>query len=131
MDFILPINSSGADERDHVISIADCLSQSEIMMEGYKSKDLRLCHSGNKPSNTIIFKQLNPESLGQLISLYEHKVFVENVIWGTNPFDQFGVELGKALSNALLKESSVDISYKGSNASTKSLLAKIKIIKEK
>ena len=69
--------------------------------------------------------------MGQLISLYEHKVFVENVIWGTNPFDQFGVELGKTLSNALVKESSVDISYKGSNASTKSLLAKIKIIKEK
>jgi glucose-6-phosphate isomerase len=131
VDFILPINSSGAGEKDHTISIADCLSQSEIMMEGYKNKDLRLCHPGNKPSNTIIFKQLNPESLGQLISLYEHKVFVENVIWGTNPFDQFGVELGKTLSNSLVKESSVDISYKGSNASTKSLLAKIKIIKEK
>ena len=55
-------------------------------------------HEGNSPSNTILFEQLTPEVLGQLIALYEHKVFVEGVIWGINSFDQCGVELGKKLA---------------------------------
>jgi glucose-6-phosphate isomerase len=56
-------------------------------------------HAGNKPSNTIHYKELTPEVLGQLIALYEHKVFVEGVIWGIDSFDQWGVELGKKLAS--------------------------------
>ena len=55
-------------------------------------------HEGNRPSNTIHFKTLTPEVLGQFIALYEHKVFVEGVIWGIDSFDQWGVELGKKLA---------------------------------
>ena len=55
-------------------------------------------HAGNKPSNTIHFDNLTPEVLGQLVALYEHKVFVEGVIWGIDSFDQWGVELGKTLA---------------------------------
>jgi glucose-6-phosphate isomerase len=57
-------------------------------------------HAGNRPSSTIRFDKLTPEVLGQLIALYEHKVFVEGVIWGINSFDQWGVELGKKLANS-------------------------------
>jgi len=58
---------------------------------------------GNKPSNTIIFDKLTPNSLGKLIALYEHKTFVQGIIWNINSFDQFGVELGKELSKNYLK----------------------------
>ena len=57
-------------------------------------------HAGNRPSSTIHFEQLTPETLGQLIALYEHKVFVEGVIWGIDSFDQWGVELGKKLAKS-------------------------------
>lgn len=59
---------------------------------------------GNRPSNTILYRCLDPFTLGSLIALYEHKIFVQGVIWGINSFDQWGVELGKQLANVILKE---------------------------
>lgn len=59
---------------------------------------------GNKPSNTLLFNTLDPKTLGSLIALYEHKVFVQGVIWQVNSFDQWGVELGKALGNQVLSK---------------------------
>ena len=56
---------------------------------------------GNKPSNSFLYRSLNPETLGALIALYEHKVFVQSAIWDINAFDQWGVELGKELANRL------------------------------
>jgi glucose-6-phosphate isomerase len=69
-------------------------------MEGTTDQNLESwrVHAGNRPSNTIHFKKLTPETLGQLIALYEHKVFVEGVVWGIDSFDQWGVELGKRLA---------------------------------
>jgi glucose-6-phosphate isomerase len=57
---------------------------------------------GNRPSNSILYRRLTPHILGQLIALYEHKIFVQGVIWGINSFDQWGVELGKQLASAIL-----------------------------
>ena len=57
---------------------------------------------GNRPSNTIVYRQLDPETLGKIIALYEHKVFVQGTVWNINSFDQWGVELGKQLAKALL-----------------------------
>ncbi len=57
---------------------------------------------GDRPSTTILFRELDPFSLGRLIALFEHKVFVQGAIWGVNSFDQWGVELGKALAGALI-----------------------------
>jgi glucose-6-phosphate isomerase len=57
---------------------------------------------GNRPSNAILFKKLTPESLGELIAMYEHKIFVQGVIWNIFSYDQFGVELGKELAKKLL-----------------------------
>ncbi len=78
----------------------------DLVAAGVSEHDARVlaphkAHPGNRPSNTILFQQLTPSTLGQLIALYEHKVFVEGVIWGINSFDQFGVELGKRLAGSL------------------------------
>ena len=83
-------------------------------------------HPGNRPSNTILFGELSPESLGQLVALYEHKVFVEGIIWGINSFDQWGVELGKRLATRLADVVSDASPYPGENESTIGLLAAIR-----
>ena len=59
---------------------------------------------GNRPSNTIVLRQLDPRSLGALIAFYEHKVFVQGAIWNVNSFDQWGVELGKQLAGGVLED---------------------------
>ena len=82
-------------------------------------------HRGNNPSNTILFRAVTPETLGQLIALYEHKVFVEGVIWGIDSFDQWGVELGKKIAGRLagaVREGS----YTGSNPSTATLIEQVR-----
>jgi glucose-6-phosphate isomerase len=60
--------------------------------------------AGNKPTNTLLINQLTPESLGSLIALYEHKIFVQGIIWNIFSYDQWGVELGKQLANSILDE---------------------------
>ena len=60
--------------------------------------------SGNRPTNTFLIKQLTPETLGSLIAIYEHKIFVQGVIWNIFSYDQWGVELGKQLANSILDE---------------------------
>ena len=121
VDFLLPVNDSSSYPEQHKLAIANCLAQAQALMEGQGAEQLRkqmlaedlgtddverlLPHklqAGNKPSNLIVFPRLDPGTLGKLIALYEHKVFVEGVIWGLNPFDQWGVELGKRLAKDLV-----------------------------
>ena len=92
VDFLLPKTSK--------LATANCRAQAQALMEGTTDDSIEpyRVHAGNRPSNTIHFKSLTPETLGQLIALYEHKVFVEGVIWGIDSFDQWGVELGKKLA---------------------------------
>ena len=96
VDFILSESSA--------LATANCLAQSEALAFGTTEHNVEPYrqHVGNKPSNTIHYEQITPDVLGQLIALYEHKVFVEGVIWGINSFDQWGVELGKKLASAKL-----------------------------
>jgi glucose-6-phosphate isomerase len=115
-DFIVPVVSHNPVADHHQWLYANCLSQSQALMCGksreeaeaeLRAKGLpeaevkRLApHKvipGNRPSNTLVMETLNPSRLGALIALYEHKVFVQGVIWGINSFDQWGVELGKEL----------------------------------
>ncbi|NGP17540.1 glucose-6-phosphate isomerase [Devosia aurantiaca] len=77
---------------------------------------------GNRPSNTLFYKQLTPEVLGSLIALYEHKVFVQGVIWNVNSYDQWGVELGKQLAKALLPKVKGEASGEDHDSSTQGLL---------
>jgi glucose-6-phosphate isomerase len=127
-DFLLPVRSSGASQAQQDLAIANCLAQSEALMDGFDEADLEpyRVHAGNNPSNTIIFEALTPEVLGQLIALYEHKVFVEGVLWGIDSFDQWGVELGKKLASSLTDVVSGRKRYAGSNASTAELLKTVK-----
>ena len=77
---------------------------------------------GNKPTNSLLINQLTPQSLGKLIALYEHKIFVQGIIWNIYSFDQFGVELGKQLATTILKEfSTADVQAKH-DSSTLNLL---------
>lgn len=77
---------------------------------------------GNRPTNMLVFDELNPFSLGSLIALYEHKVFVQGVIWQINSFDQWGVELGKQLAKAILPELQGDGEVSAHDGSTNALI---------
>ena len=92
VDFLLSQSSS--------LATANCVAQAEALMVGTTDDSIEpyRVHAGSRPSNTIHYKNLTPEVLGQLVALYEHKVFVEGVVWGINSFDQWGVELGKKLA---------------------------------
>lgn len=123
IDFILPLKCHHPLEDHHPWLVANCLSQSKALMLG-KTKDEVLAEltaqkmsqteiekvlphrvlMGNRPSNTLLMNKLTPFSLGNLIALYEHKVFVESVIWDINCFDQWGVELGKQLTSGIFKQ---------------------------
>lgn len=118
-DFLLSAKTSGGTQVQHKLAIDNGLAQAEALMDGFDEKGTSpyRVHKGNNPSNTILFEQLTPEVLGQLIALYEHKVFVEGVVWGINSFDQFGVELGKKLAGGI---------NKSTNPSTRFLLDKVR-----
>ena len=78
--------------------------------------------TGNKPTNSILLKKLTPYTLGQLIALYEHKIFTQGVIWNIFSFDQWGVELGKQLANSILPELEGDTEVYSHDSSTNGLI---------
>lgn len=121
VDFIATIKTHNPIGHQNAILYANCLSQSQALMIGKTIDEAKSAlaktgldaHTikslaqhkempGNRPSNTLVLQDLNPRTLGSLIALYEHKVFVQGVIWDINSFDQWGVELGKQLANTLL-----------------------------
>jgi glucose-6-phosphate isomerase len=77
---------------------------------------------GNRPTNSILVKKVTPYLLGQLIALYEHKIFVQGVIWNIYSFDQWGVELGKVLANKILPELTADAAISSHDSSTNGLI---------
>ena len=81
---------------------------------------------GNRATTSILFKKLDPATLGTLIALYEHKVFVQSAIWNINPFDQWGVELGKQLAGRILNELAEEQEITSHDASTNGLMAYFK-----
>lgn len=116
-EFILVRHQEGVPERHNIQTRANCEAQARALAFGYSLEEARAellarglspeeverlaphkVHPGNRPSVTISMERLTPETLGALVALYEHKTFVQAVIWGINPFDQWGVELGKRLA---------------------------------
>lgn len=116
-EFILIRNQEGVPERHNIQTRANCEAQAKALAYGYSLEQAKAelaanglspdeverlaphkVHPGNRPSVTISMDRLTPETLGALIALYEHKTFVQAAIWGINPFDQWGVELGKRLA---------------------------------
>ncbi len=101
-DFVLVASPMGSRREAHEALLAHALAQSEALMTGRSTGDPHRDCPGDRPSTTIVLPQLDPASLGALLALYEHKTFVQATIWGTNAFDQFGVELGKAIAGRIL-----------------------------
>lgn len=104
----LPANQDQKElEEQHALALANCLAQSRLLALGDsalgrdESAEPHKRYRGNQPSSTLLMDALTPRSLGSLIALYEHKVFVEAVIWGINPFDQWGVEMGKVIAKGM------------------------------
>lgn len=102
-DFVVFARSEAALPGHHEQLLANCLAQSAALAFGDAADgDLRRACPGNQPSTTIVLPRLDPHHLGMLLAVYEHKTFAQGVIWGINPFDQWGVELGKRLARRLL-----------------------------
>ena len=124
----------------HDLLVANCLAQSEALMRGRSLDEARAnisdkfsgdelerqaahrVFAGNRPSTTLVYKTLDPYTLGQIIALYEHRVFVEGVILGINSYDQWGVELGKELATALGPVVTGEQSSDGKDGSTAALV---------
>jgi glucose-6-phosphate isomerase len=124
VDFIAPVQGSGPSQSQHDLALANLLAQARALSEGFDGEDVppHRVHPGNRPSTTLLFRRLDPETLGKLIALYEHKVFVESVLWGVNAFDQWGVELGKKLASELTEAVANPDGFQGGDAATRGLL---------
>ncbi len=130
-DFIVTLESPTELRSHHDILIANFLAQTEALMRGRTREETQaqtgeyVSHkvfAGNHPSNAILLQKLTPHSLGMLIALYEHKIFVQGVIWKLNSFDQWGVELGKQLASRILPELHADATVSSHDASTNALI---------
>lgn len=97
VDFILPLDSP-YDDNQHQRLVAHCHAQADTLLQGYQHDEPYRSLPGHRPSTMIRIDGLLPQQLGALLALYEHKVFVQSVIWDTNPFDQWGVERGKQMA---------------------------------
>lgn len=111
VEFLIAAEAHEKDmDEHHKLLIANCLAQSQALMLGRTLKEAGgksyRVFPGNRPSITLAYKKLDPFTLGRLIALYEHRVFVEAAIWGINAFDQWGVELGKELAGKLADDGS-------------------------
>jgi glucose-6-phosphate isomerase len=103
-DFLLPAQSLVGRQDQQDLAAANCLAQAWALAVGDPSEETRGPHqsyAGNRPSSLLLFERLDAETLGKLIALYEHKVYVQGVIWDVNSFDQWGVQLGKELASQL------------------------------
>lgn len=149
VDFVLPVNSHYPECDHQSILLANGLAQAEALMKGKSAEEVReelikdgyegktldalLPHKvfpGNRPSNVLLFPKLTPEMLGQLVALYEHKVFVQGVVWNINSFDQWGVELGKQLAKAILPDLQSDADISVHDSSTTELIKMIRTLRQ-
>jgi glucose-6-phosphate isomerase len=123
VDFIAPLNSHNPVGDHHLLLLSNVFAQAEALMKGKTADEARqelaaagmkteplerlLPHKvfeGNRPSTTILVHKITPRSLGKLVAMYEHKIFVQGIIWNINSFDQWGVELGKQLAGKIVPE---------------------------
>ncbi len=140
-DFIAGTDCRSGDKSQHDILMSNFFAQTEALMKGKTEDEVRveleaggmnnkdieslLPHKifpGNKPTNSILYQSLTPETLGMLIAMYEHKVFVQGIIWELNSFDQWGVELGKQLAKGILSDFANNKEVTGHDSSTNALI---------
>ena len=144
-DFIAPANSFNPVGDHHRKLLANFFAQTEALMNGKTAAEAKSelkkagktpeeikkllpfkVFSGNRPTNSIIFKKLDPETLGKLIAIYEHKIFTQGLIWNVFSFDQWGVELGKQLATKILPELENKEKISSHDSSTNNLINKFK-----
>jgi glucose-6-phosphate isomerase len=148
-DFLAPVEPNHDLGDHHDILLANMVAQSQALAIGEDEAEARQAmlaagvdratadrlashrtFPGNRPSSSFLFRRLDPHTLGRLIALYEHKVFVQGAIWRINSFDQWGVELGKTLARKVLPELSLDaLPAEGQDASTAGLIAHMKAMR--
>lgn len=140
-DFLAPANSQNPIGNHHQLLLSNFFAQTEALMNGKTEEEVVAefkalgksdeeiefltpfkVFQGNKPTNSILFKRLTPSVLGSLIAMYEHKIFVQGVIWNIFSFDQWGVELGKQLANKILPELEGDEEIDSHDSSTNQLI---------
>ena len=146
-DFIVAARCDHALTDQHRLLVANCLAQTEALMRGRSAREVRVeletagvparrarrlaphrvC-DGNRPGNTLLLDRLDAFTLGALIALYEHKVFVQGAIWGVSSFDQWGVELGKALATSIAHELANPREARVRDASTDGLIAEYRAL---
>jgi glucose-6-phosphate isomerase len=144
-DFLASIDTHNPIGEHHTLLLANFLAQTEALMKGKTLAEARaeleasgmkgevldalLPHKvfpGNRPTSSLLYQKLDPRTLGKLIALYEHKIFVQGIIWNINSYDQWGVELGKKLANAILPELRAVGDVSSHDASTNALINAIK-----
>lgn len=144
-DFIAPAISMNPVGDHHVKLLSNFFAQTEALMNGKTAEEVRAefikagvkedsierllpfkVFEGNRPTNSILVKQIDPFMLGQLIAIYEHKIFVQGIIWNIYSFDQWGVELGKQLANKILPELTNDTQVNSHDSSTNGLINEFK-----
>lgn len=143
IDFIAALRPAHEFHKHHAALLANCFAQSEAFMKGKTADEVRqdlagqpaddierlVPHKtfpGNRPSNTILMEYLTPATLGALIALYEHKVFVQGALWDVNSYDQWGVELGKVLAKKIEAELNGESQPAQHDSSTNGLIARAK-----
>ncbi len=145
VDFLAAIEPQHPIGEHHKLLLANCLAQSQALMRGVSADELisvlgtgglppeqaaslvpHRVFPGNRPSNTLLYRKLTPKNLGSLIALYEHKVFVQGVIWDINSFDQWGVELGKKLALGIYEAIRASSVTEQQDASTASLIDRLR-----
>ncbi len=140
-DFIAPVESHNPLGDHHRILLANYFAQTEALMMGKSAETVRTemmakgisieeterltphrTFPGNRPTNSFLFQKLTPRTLGRLIAMYEHKIFVQGIIWNINSYDQWGVELGKQLAGAIYPELQTDEPVTSHDSSTNGLI---------
>jgi len=144
-DFLVPALSQNPLGEHHDLLLSNFLAQTEALMRGKTEEEARAelekkglapaevarlaphkVFPGNRPTNSLVFERLDPKTLGALIALYEHKIFVQGVVWDVNSYDQWGVELGKELASRILPELRDPAEITAHDSSTNGLLAWLK-----
>jgi glucose-6-phosphate isomerase len=147
-DFIAPAISHNPIGDHHIKLLSNFFAQTEALMNGKTEEEVRAelqqagkskeeikklikfkIFPGNKPTNSFLLKEITPESLGSLIAMYEHKIFIQGVIWNIFSFDQWGVELGKQLANKILPELENENPVSSHDSSTNGLINSFKTMR--
>ena len=128
-DFIAAAQSHNPIGDHHEKLLSNFFAQTEALMNGTNHENPYRVFEGSRPTNSFLLKKITPYSLGQLIALYEHKIFAQGIIWNIFSFDQWGVELGKILANKILPELQNEQLVSNHDSSTNGLINAYKKIR--